>query len=373
MDFELNDDQKMLRDTVASFVKQNSPLERFRKLRDDEVGFEASMFQQMSELGWLQVAFPERVGGYEGSFVELSLILEQFGTTLVPEPFVSSVILGGMTLLHAGDAGQHERFLTPMLEGQQTLALAYAEAQSRYDLGSVTTRAVASEGGYKLSGSKRFVLDGHHADRIVVSAMTEDAGLGLFVVDKDAQGLKRAPIKTIDGRRAANLELSEVQVSADRKLGGDARATLEQVIDMGAAAACAEGLGIAKTVLAMTVEYLKTREQFGTKIGRFQALQHRAAEMFVEVELIRSMSIMAAVSVNAPERASAISAAKAQLAMSGRFVTQQSVQLHGGIGVTDEADVGLYFKRMHALNALFGDEAHHVARFAGAQSAAAAV
>jgi alkylation response protein AidB-like acyl-CoA dehydrogenase len=376
MNFDLSPDQKMLVDTVASFVRKESPVTRLRVLRKDPVGYTREMWKQMGELGWLGIVFPESVGGYGGSFVDIALILEQLGTTLVPEPIVPSVVLAGGAIAAAGDDEQKRRWLEPMMAGDTTLALAYAERDSRFDVTRVGLRAEKDGDAYRLRGQKVFVLNGHAADALVVSARVTGGaadrdGLALFVVDRGAPGLQVTPIATMDGHHAANVTFDNAIVPADRRLGGDAASVLEQVLDLGAAAACAEGVGVMRTALQMTVEYLRTREQFGVKIGTFQALQHRAVDMFVETELCKSMSILAAIKACDPdpiERKAAISAAKVQLAVGGRFVTQQATQLHGGIGVTDEHDIGLYFKRMHILNTLFGDEEFHLARFAALPS-----
>lgn len=369
MNFDLEDDQKMLAKTVADFAKKESPVERFRKLRDgDGAGWEKSTWKQMGELGWLAVPFPESVGGFGGSFVECALVLEQLGKTLVPEPYLASVVLGGMALLRAGDAKQHERFLTPMLEGDTSLALAVAERATRFDTSLANTTATQDGEGYVLEGEKIFVLNGHAADHIVVSAMLGDE-LALFVVDGDGEGVRRDTIRLIDGHRGARVRLEKARVDGDRRLqSAPAGEVLERVMDYAAAGAVAEGLGVAQTMLATTVEYLKTREQFGAKIGSFQALQHRAVDMFVEVELLRSISLEAMVRVDqdGPARTRSVSAAKHQLATGATFVSRQSIQLHGGIGVTDEADIGLFFKRMHTLTTVGGDEAFHAERFARA-------
>ncbi|MEO7332215.1 MAG: acyl-CoA dehydrogenase family protein [Minicystis sp.] len=377
MNFDLTDEQKLLEGTAASFAKKQSPLTRLRALRSDPLGWTKEVWAQMGEFGWLAVAFPEAAGGLGGSFTDIALILEQLGTTLVPEPIIAALI-AGFPLARLGTDAQREAHLAPMLEGRTSLALAFAEVQSRYDVADVVTRATKSNNGYRLDGSKRWVLNGHAADTIVVSARTsggdrDPQGISLFLVDRRAPGLTVTPVKTMDGHHAAMLTFEGVALGADLLLGaeGEAFGALEEAMDIGAAAACAEGVGITRAALAMTTEYLRTREQFGVKIGSFQALQHRAVDMFVETELCKSTSILASLKVfdaDPVERRSAISAAKVQLAVGGRFVTQQAIQLHGGIGVTDEHDIGLYFKRMHALNSLFGDEEFHVARFASQPS-----
>lgn len=377
MDFQLTEDQKMIKKTARDFVKKELPIERMRKMRESELGYDKAVWQQMGELGWLGIALPESVGGFGGGFVDASLIIEQFGATLVSEPYVASTVLAGQTLLSAGSEAQHERWLSPMVAGETSLALAYAEAESRFDVGCIGTRAVKAGDGYALKGAKIWVDNGHAADQIIVSARTSGAagdvsGLSLFVVEPADAGFSRKTVKTMDGRRAGMLTF-DCKLPADRLLGeeGAAGPLLELAMDLGAAAACSEGYGVMKTSLAMTIEYLKTREQFGTKIGTFQALQHRAVDMFIETELAHSMAIMSAIKVaetDVAERQRAISASKAQLSVSGKQVTQQAIQLHGGIGVTEEHDIGLYFKRMQVLASLFGDEQHHVERYASLPS-----
>ena len=364
MNFDLTEDQRMLVDAALGFTRKQSPVARMRKLRDDPIGWSPEVWRQMGELGWLGLAFPEAVGGIGGSFVDLALVLEQLGQTLVPEPIVPSLV-AGIAILAAGDAAQQRAYLAPMVAGRSSLALAWAEADGRYDPGHVATRVERTPAGFRLTGHKRFVLDGHAAADLVVSAKGAD-GVSLFVVDAKAPGVQIRPVKTLDGRRAALIDL-DVEVAPDRRLGGDALAALSYALDVGAAAACAEGIGVMRAVLAMTTEYLRTREQFGVKIGSFQVLQHRAVDMFIETELAYSTMLAAAIRVaedDAAERTAAVASAKVQLAESGRYVTQQAIQLHGGIGITDEHDVGLYFKRMVALNAMFGDAEHHLARFA---------
>lgn len=373
MDFQLTEDQKMIKSTARDFVKKELPLERMRKMREDELGYDKAVWKQMGELGWLGISLPESVGGFGGNFADAALIIEQLGKTLVSEPYVASAVVAAQTLLAAGNDAQHQQWLAPMVLGDTSLALAHVEAASRYDIGCIDTRAEKAGDGYKISGAKVWVDNGHAADQILVSARTGGSdgdvdGLSLFVVEPDDAGVDRKTVKTMDGRRAAMLSL-DCRVPSDRLLGelGAAGPILGRAMDLGAAAACSEGYAVMKTCLAMTVEYLKTREQFGAKIGTFQALQHRAVDMFIETELAHSMAIMASIKVDADdvvERQRAISACKAQLSVSGKYVTQQAIQLHGGIGVTDEHDIGLYFKRMQVLCSTFGDEQHHVERYA---------
>lgn len=371
MDFELTEEQKLLKDSAAQFTK-SSPVARFRKLRShsehgsDALGWDRGVWKQMAELGWLGLWLPESAGGLGMSFFDFTLILEELGKTLVPEPLVASCVLAASVVVDTGSAAQQKRLLEPMTEGKTSLALAWAEREGRYDASAVATTATPDGDGFVLAGEKVWVLNGHAADWLVVTARTAE-GVGVFAVAKDAAGLTITPAKTMDGGWAARVRLDGVKVAAENVLTTSGLSAVEKALDLGAAAACAEGYGIANTVLWMTVNYLNVRKQFNVAIGSFQALQHRAVDMFVETELLRSTSILASVKAtdaDENERKRAVSIAKAQLALGGKFVVQQAIQLHGGIGVTDEHDVGLYFKRMSVLHALFGDEEHHLARFA---------
>jgi alkylation response protein AidB-like acyl-CoA dehydrogenase len=373
MNFDLTEEQQILVDSVQRFVQNDSGTERFRKLRETERGWEPAMWERMAEYGWLGVVYPEEQGGFGGRFVDLALILEQLGRGLVPEPIVPSVVFAGGLISRCGTAEQVERFLAPMIEGRTSLALAYAEKQSRYCLHDVRTQAEHSGKGYTLRGEKVWVLNGHAADQIVVVARTagaprDERGISLFVVDGGAAGLKRTQVNGMDGGRSALVALDGVQVDEDRRLGaeGGALPHLEWAVDRAAAAACAEGLGAIQELFERTVAYLKQRQQFGVPIGSFQALQHRAADMFAELELCRSAMLLAAIqadSDDAEERQSEVSAAKVQLSQGGWFVQENAIQLFGGIGVTDEQDEGLFFKRLRVLQGLFGDADHHVDRF----------
>jgi alkylation response protein AidB-like acyl-CoA dehydrogenase len=369
MNFDLTAEQNLLKQTVASFVKRESPIARARALREDPVGYGRDTWKRMGELGWLGLVFPEAHGGLGGTMVDLGILLEELGTTLVPEPILSSVVLAGTALSRAGSEAQRTRWLAPMIAGDATLAFAYAERDGRFDPCALATRAERDGAKYKLSGEKIFVLGAHAADALVVSARTA-AGPSLFAVERGVPGLDVRAIRIADGRRAGMVVLDG---AVGELLGADGGAAelLEEVVLQGAAAACAEAIGVMSATLRLTREHLCTREQFGVKIGSFQALQHRAAEMFVEFELARSMAILACIACSGErgdERAGAVSAAKVQIGESGRFITRQAIQLHGGIGITDEHDIGLYFKRMQVLSTLFGDDEYHVARYASQAS-----
>jgi alkylation response protein AidB-like acyl-CoA dehydrogenase len=378
MNFDLTEEQQMIMDQTAKFVANETPVSRFRKLRDTERGWEPEMWAKMAEQGWLAISIPEDQGGFGGNFVDLAIILEQLGRGLVPEPFIASVVLAAGILSELGDEAQREAYLTPMIEGQTSLAFAYAEPQSRYNLSDCLTRAEKSGEGWTISGEKVWVLNGHAADQIIVVARTggnqlDDSGLSLFVVDGDAAGLERICVPGMDGQRTAVLRFSGVEVSGDRLIGreGDALAMIEKAVDRGAAAACAEGLGHIRELFERTVAYLKEREQFGVPIGSFQVLQHIASDMYAELELCSSTSILASIQVDHPDaetRKAEVSAAKLQLSDGGWFVQKNAIQLFGGIGVTDEQDEGLFFKRLRVLNGLFGDADWHVSRFQSLKS-----
>ena len=373
MNFDLTEEQQMIVDQTAKFVAKESPVSRFRKLRETERGWEPEMWAKMAEQGWLAIAIPEEQGGFGGSFLDMSLVLEQLGRGLVPEPIIASVVLAGGILSEIGTEAQRDAFLGPMIEGSTSLAFAYAEKQSRYNLNDCTTTAAKSGGDWTLSGEKVWVLNGHAADQIIIVARTggdqsDDSGLSLFIVDGDEAGLSRIRVPGMDGQRTAVLTLDGVTVGADRLLGreGEALSIIEKAVDRGAAAACAEGYGAAQELFERTVAYLKEREQFGTPIGTFQALQHKAVDMYAEIELLKSANILAAIQADSDDeelRKADISSAKLQLTEGGWFIAQHAIQLFGGIGVTDEQDEGLFLKRIRVLNGLFGDADWHVARF----------
>jgi len=372
MNFDLSEEQQMVVDQVEKFVQNDSPVERFRKLRDTERGWEPDMWARMGEYGWLGIAFPEEHGGYGGRFVDLALVLERLGHGLVPEPVIASVVLAGGLLSRLGDEAQRKAFLEPMIAGQTSLALAYAEVQSRYEPADCLTRARRDGDDWVLEGEKVWVLNGHAADHLLVVARSagdqlDPDGLTLFVVDGGGDGVERIRVHGMDGHSTGLVRLRDVRVPLDRVLGpvGGALPHLEWALDRGAAAACAEGQGAIRELLDRTVAYLKQRQQFGVPIGSFQALQHRAAEMFAETELCHSTMLLAAIQADCEdeeERKSEISAAKVQLAHGGWFVQENAIQLFGGIGVTDEQDEGLFFKRLRVLQGLFGDVDYHVDR-----------
>lgn len=376
MDLSYSDEQKLLRDSAERFAKDHGGTENLRAMRDTEEGFSRDKWKQMAELGWFALPFPEEMGGLDGTPVETLVLVEALGAGLVVEPYFSTIVLGGGALRAAASKVQQEQIIPGVVEGETLLALAYAEPQARFDLFDVASTAQKEGDGFVLNGHKAVVLHGGTADKIIVSARTsgdqrDRDGISLFIVDADSSGLTRRAYPTVDGSRAAEVLLENVQVGADALLGpeGGGFEILETVSNEAIAALCAEAVGAMKVLLDTTVEYTKTREQFGQAIGKFQVLRHRMADMMMEYEQAKSMALVAALKLDADdpvERRKAISAAKVQIGQSGRFVGQEAVQLHGGMGMTDELSVGHYFKRLTMLDVLFGNVDHHLKQFSQA-------
>jgi alkylation response protein AidB-like acyl-CoA dehydrogenase len=373
MDLSYSEEQIMLRDSAERFVDANCGADNLRKMRSSEEGFSRGYWKQMAELGWLALPFTEDQGGLGGTAVDTSVLMEAFGKGLVLEPYLTTVVMGGGALKAAG--GQEE-LIGRIIEGDLLLAVAYAEPQARFDLFDVATTARKDGDGWIIDGHKAVVLHGDSADKIIVSARTsgdrrDKGGISLFIVDRGAAGLERRAYPTVDGSRAAELFFHSVKVSSDALLGeeGKGLAILEKVSDDAITALCSEAVGAMKVLLDTTVEYTKTRVQFGQPIAKFQVLRHRMADMMMEYEQAKSMALVAALKVDSAdpvERRKAVSGAKVQIGKSGRFVGQQAVQLHGGMGMTDELSVGHYFKRLTMIDVLFGNVDHHLKQFAAA-------
>ena len=369
MSLVLTEDQELIAKTARDFVEDKSPVSRMRALRDadDPVGFSRTLWKQMAELGWLGIPFPESIGGAGMGFAELAVVLEAMGRNLGPEPFLSSVLLGGQALLLAGSESQQAEWLAPLVEGEKILTLAYQEARSRYDVNAIEARAEKSGNGYTIRGEKVHVFDGHTADAIIVSARTS-AGISLFLVPGDASGVRRERQLRLDSRGAAVVSLDSVAVGADALVGdeGQAGGILEEVVDRATVGLCADMLGGMSQAFDLTLDYLKEREQFGVRIGTFQALKHRVAKLFIEIELSRSALMAAARAVDSddPELAKLVSLAKARCSDAFVRAGNEGVQIFGGVGMTDEYDIGLYLKRARAAELTFGDSAWHRDRWA---------
>ena len=373
MNFALSDEQQMLQSSAAAFVKRESPLTRVRALRDDKTGFSPKLWRTMAELGWLGMSYPESVGGLGQGAVETIVVMEELGRGLVPEPMLSTILLGGRAILEAGSAAQQKHWLEPMVEGERLLTLGYLERQGRYDPFTVATTAKKDGGGWRLSGEKTVVPDAGTADRIVVTARTggkgdERKGISMFLVDPKARGVTLTRIPSIDWRQRFVVGLDQVSVDDADRLGeaGGAADALERTLDWATTGLAAEMLGAMNEAFRMTVEYLKTRKQFGVPIGSFQALKHRAADQYVQTELARSAVYYAAMALDEKmeDAPAAVSTAKARCNDAFHLIANESIQMHGGIGMTDEHDIGFYFKRARAAEATLGDSAYHRDRYA---------
>jgi pimeloyl-CoA dehydrogenase small subunit len=370
MDFELSEEQQLLKQTCERYFADHYQFESRKRYAHEPRGWSLIAWKQYADLGLLGVPFAEEHGGTGGGPVETMIVMEQIGRVLLLEPYLATVVLGGGFLQRGGSDAQRAELLPRIAAGELSLAFAHAERQARYDLADVATTARRDGGAYVLDGAKTLVLHGDTAEKFVVSARTSGArtdrdGLALFLIDAAAPGVSVRGYPTVDGLRAAEVTLSNVRVDAGAALGepGAAFPLIERVADQAIAALCAEAVGVMAAMLETTVEYMKTRKQFGVTIGSFQVLQHRAAEMLIAVEQARSMAMLAtmmAAKDDARERRQAISAAKVQIGRSGRFVGQQAIQIHGGIGMTMETKVGHYFKRITVIDTQFGDADYHL-------------
>jgi len=371
----LTEDQELLAKTAADFVNERSPVARVRELRDsdDADGFSRALWKEMAELGWVGIPFPESHGGADMGLAEMAVVLEELGRKLAPEPFLSNCLLAGQVILRAGSEAQQQAWLPGLVEGEKLLALAHQEPNSRFDLAAVATRAERDGDGWRLSGEKIAVLDGTAADALVVAARTagddrDRAGISLFLVPKDAPGLQLERQHRIDSRNAARIHLDGVAVGSDAQLGveGEGASILEEVVDLATVGLCAEMLGSMSEAFERTLDYLKQRVQFGVPIGSFQALKHRAAEMFIEIELCRSavMGAARALDEGAPEAQKLVSLAKARCSDAAILVTNEAVQMFGGIGMTDEHEIGFFMKRARVAELTFGDAKYHRDRWA---------
>jgi alkylation response protein AidB-like acyl-CoA dehydrogenase len=373
MDFNLTKEQEQLSNTVQRFVAKEYAVERRKAILESQEGFSREVWAKLGELGLLALQVPEEHGGMGAGAVEVLLAMNAIGKGLLLEPFLPSAILGTALVRELGSAEQQRAILPKLAAGELIVVPAHGEAGARYDLERLATKATASADGFVLEGTKTVVLHAPAADLLIVSARTsgkvdDEAGISLFVVPRDAPGLSLRAYPTMDGQRAADVTLHQVRVPRSSLLGplGGAFATLSAVFDLGLAALCAEAVGALQASLDATVEYTKTRKQFGQPIGKFQALQHRMVDMFIHVEQARSMSFLAAMRCTDPDaavRRGAVSAAKVLVGQACRYVGQQSIQLHGGMGMTDELLISHHFRRLAAIELSLGDTEHHLEQF----------
>jgi pimeloyl-CoA dehydrogenase small subunit len=374
MDFEFSDEQRLLKESVERLLADRYGFAQRRGYLAEPEGWSRALWAQYAELGLLGLPFDEEHGGFGGGAIDVMLVMEAFGRALVAEPYLATVVLAGTALRLAGAAAQQAAILPRIAAGERILAFAHGERQARYDLPDVLTTAKPKGGGWVIDGAKSVVLHGDGAGQLIVSARTaggrdDPDGLTLFLVDGAANGLARRGYQMRDGSRAAEIALSGVEVGPDEVVGepGQAFPVIERVVEAGIAAMAAEAVGAMEQMQSLTLEYSKTRVQFGRAIGDNQVVQHRLAEMMMEVERGRSLAMLAAMSVDLPDaaqRAHDLATVKVGVGQAARFVSQNAVQLHGGIGMTEEYAVGHYFRRVMVIEHTFGDTAHHLARLA---------
>lgn len=377
MDFSLSEEQVIFRDSVARFLADEYPFDRRQALVAEGDGFSPDHWRAFADLGWLALPFPEDYGGLGGSPVETMLLMEQFGRHLVASPYFASIVLGGQLLVEGGSEAQKTELLPALGAGELKLAFAFAESQARYDLTDVETRAEPVGDGFRISGCKTMVFHGGVADQLIVLARTagparDRDGLSLFLVTPEAAGLASRHYRTQDGGRASDLRLDAVRVGPEALIGplGAAAPLVERVADVAVAALTAEAVGAMWAIYEQSLDYAKTRTQFGQALGSFQALQHRLVDLYMKCQLAQSMMQDATLSLAAAGRvaaARAAAAAKYKVGDCARAVGQDGIQLHGGIGMTMDLPIGHYFKRLTMINVTLGDPSHHLRRY-GAMS-----
>ena len=373
MDFSYTEEQSLLRNSVAKYLADNYKYEAWRKFTRNDLGRDPVHWKQFAELGLLAASLPEAHGGLGGGPIETSIIMEEFGKALVVEPFVSSIVIGGSLIARAGSDAMKGEWIEKLANGKAVLAFAYAESQGRYNLADLRTTAKKQGSGFVLNGHKAVVIAAPWADHLIVTARTaggqrESRGVTVFLVDKKSKGVSTRDYPTVDGHRASEIVFENVEVPASQVIGDVDHGLpfVERSVDEAIAATCAEACGAMKVLLDSTVEYSKQRKQFGVPIGKFQALQHRMVDMFMNYEQAVSITLMVTLRLDESdaERAKAASAAKAHIGKTSRFVGQQAIQIHGGMGMTDELNVGHYFKRLTVIDTLYGSTDHHLKRFA---------
>jgi len=381
MNFDFPEEQQMLKDSVARFVQDEYDFESRRKHADSAEGFSRDNWKTFAELGWLSIPFSEAHGGFDGGAAGTMVVMEELGKGLVVEPFVATVLTFGGLLNKSGNAALQDAHIGQIIEGNLQGAFAYLERQSRFEMADVKTSATAQGDGFVINGEKTLVANGAVADKIIVSARTSgeqsnEQGISLFLIDANAAGVERTSVRLMDGQLVANIKLTNVSVAADQLLGelGQGFGLMKAVTNEVMVALCGEALGIMQKLNATTVEYAKTREQFGVKIGSFQALQHRMVDMFMACEQTKSLLYRAVCSMDdgaqdAAEVEKNILALKVIVGRSGKLIGGEAIQMHGGMGITDELDVGHYAKRLMMINTTFGDADYQQQKFAALSNA----
>ncbi len=374
MNFELSEEQKLLRESVERFIQKQYDFDNRYQLANSEQGYSIDNWKQFAELGWLSIPFAEDNGGFGGNVIDVATIMQEFGKGLVIEPFVTSVVLAGQLLENSENSNLKQQYIESIIEGNCHIATALFEPQSRYEWSDVTTTAtVQSDGSYQLNGSKALVSNAPNSNALIISARTsgnsfDEQGISLFCVDIDSAGVILHNNQLMDGQPVADIELSHVNVSTDAVLGSidNAADIIKSALQFTIIALCAEALGIMEKLNRITIEYAQTRKQFGTTIGSFQALQHRMVDSFIAYEQTRSMLFKALCDFTAEtgtrsqeEIDSSIHALKMLLGKNSKLIGGEAIQIHGGIGLTDELNVGHYFKRLMMINMTFGDADYH--------------
>jgi alkylation response protein AidB-like acyl-CoA dehydrogenase len=372
MNFDFTEEQSMLRDSVARFIQDDYDFDTRRTIAESDAGFSAEKWQTFAELGWLSIPFAEEHGGFGGSAVDVMLVMEELGKGLVLEPYLATVLLFGGLLQKGASPELQAEYIPRIIEGNSLGGFAYLERQSRFELADVKTSATADGDGYRISGEKVVVFNGASADHVIVSARTggdqnDESGISLFLVPADAQGLQKLDYRMMDGQLVANLVFDSVRVSAGQLVGelDLGFELIEAVVLEANLALSAEALGIMQQLNAKTVEYTRTREQFGVPIGSFQALQHRMVDTFMAYEQTKSLLYRAvcAITDEREDVATAVHALRVMVDKAGRHIFGEAIQLHGGMGITDELDIGHYAKRLMMINTTFGSGDHHQAKF----------
>ncbi|GAA0688487.1 pimeloyl-CoA dehydrogenase small subunit [Marinobacterium maritimum] len=369
MNFSLTEEQQMLQDSAARFIGQNYSFERRQKDTSLAQGFDPELWRQIAELGWLSVPFSQQNGGFDGDATDLMVLMEQFGKGLVALPYLPTILLFGRLLDLAGINTSYSKLLGQVIEGNIQGSLAFMERQARYQLSDVKTEAVRSEQSFVITGEKALVLNGPNCDKLIVSARTsggqyDEEGISLFLVDANASGLSRTDYRLMDGQTVANFYFDQVKVPTEQLIGQEGKGLmlLKRVIDQALLGTCAEALGLMHRLTDTTIEYSKVRKQFGVTIGSFQALQHRMVDMFTACEQTRSLlfrAVCSAASMETNEHQKNLHALKVLTGRNGKAVGNEAIQLHGGMGLTDELDVGHGVKRLMVINSLFGDADFH--------------
>jgi alkylation response protein AidB-like acyl-CoA dehydrogenase len=372
MDFSFNEEQTLIQRQVAQFIQRDYEWEKRQALAKSELGFSSENWKIFADLGWLGISLSEESGGFGGSALETMIIMEEFGKGLVVEPFLETIVLCAGLIDSCGNKDQKSEILKKVISGEMHLALGFVEPQSRFNLADVITEAKKKGDGFVLNGFKSVVMNGPSANNIIISArisgkQSEEEGISLFVVDPKLEGVSLRNYPTVDGRRASEITLENVDVTSSCLLAEEGKGfkELEKAIDSATLAICAEAIGAMEVLYKTTVEYTKIRKQFGQAIGKFQVLQHRMVDMFMEYEQSKSLLYMATIkqAEKAEDSKKAISGLKYQVGKAAKFIGQQAVQLHGGMGVTDELNVGHFFKRLTTIITIFGNTDYHLKRY----------